>query len=80
MWRGKDKSYSDNASLIDSDSLQVTCCFPDLVLCTCILPVVISGGHMFLPVCRTLRADTDWHFLLHLLYPNYINLFQRDGH
>ena len=29
-WRGKDKSYFDYASLIDSDSFQVLCRFPDL--------------------------------------------------
>ena len=40
-----------------------------VVLCTCILPVVISGGHMFLSVCRTLHADTDGHFLLYLCFP-----------
>ena len=28
---GKDKSYFDNASLIDSDSFQVSCCFPNLL-------------------------------------------------
>ena len=39
-----------------------------VVLCTCILPVVISGGHMFLPVCGKLRADTDGHFLLYLCF------------
>ena len=26
-----------------------------VVLCTCILPVVISGGHIFLLVCRIFR-------------------------
>ena len=29
--RGKDKSYFDNVSLIDSDSFQVSCRFPDLI-------------------------------------------------
>ena len=28
--RGKDKLYFDNVSLIDSDSFQVSCRFPDL--------------------------------------------------
>ena len=51
-----------------------------VVLCTCILPVVISGGHMFLLICRTICFDTDGHFLLHLLCPLYINLFQLDSH
>ena len=27
----------------------------------------ISGGHMFLPFCRTLIGDTIGHFLQHLL-------------
>ena len=40
-----------------------------VVFCTCILPVVISGGHMFLPFCRTLIGDADGHFLQHLLCP-----------
>ena len=30
-WRGKDKTYFDYASLIDSDSFQVSCRFPDLL-------------------------------------------------
>ena len=51
-----------------------------VVLCTCILPVVVSGGHMFLLICRTICFDTDGHFLLHLLCPLYINLFQLDSH
>ena len=32
-WRGKDKSYFDYASLIDTDSFQVSCHFPDLLMC-----------------------------------------------
>ena len=31
VWRGRDKTYFDNASLIDSVSFQVSCRFPDLV-------------------------------------------------
>ena len=30
-WRGRDKTYFDYASLIDSDSFQVSCRFPDRV-------------------------------------------------
>ena len=30
-WRGRDKTYFDYASLIDSDSFQVSCRFPDLL-------------------------------------------------
>ena len=51
-----------------------------VVLCTCILPVVISGGHIFLLICRIFRFYTDGHFLLCLLCPLYINLFQLDSH
>ena len=32
MWRAKDKTYFDNASLIDSDSFQVSCRFPNLLI------------------------------------------------
>ena len=31
-WRRRDKTYFDNASLIDSVSFQVSCRFPDLVM------------------------------------------------
>ena len=31
-WKGKDKSYFDNASLIDSDSFQDLCRFPNLLI------------------------------------------------
>ena len=30
-WRGKDKLYFDDVSLIDSESFQVSCRFPDLI-------------------------------------------------
>ena len=40
---------------------------PDFIRNT--LPVVISGGHMFLLIHRTLHAHIDGHFLLHLLAP-----------
>ena len=35
---------------------------------------------MFLPLCRTVIGDADGHFLLHLLCPYYLNLFQLDGY
>ena len=31
-WRGKDKTYFHIALLIDGDSFQCLCCFPDLVI------------------------------------------------
>ena len=46
-----------------------------VVLCTCILPVVISGGHRFLLICRIFRFDTDGHFLLRLLCPFTLTCF-----
>ena len=44
------------------------------------LPVVISGGHMFLPACGTLLGDTDGvsHYTYYV--PIYIKVFQLDGH
>ena len=44
------------------------------------LPVVISGVHMFLPLGMSVSGDVEWHFLLQLLLPHYINLFQSDVH
>ena len=38
----------------------------------------ISG--MFLPLCRMVDGDVDGHFLLQLLCPHYLNLFQLDGY
>ena len=33
---------------------------------------------MFLPLGMSVSGDVDWHFLLQLLLPHYINLFQSD--
>ena len=46
-----------------------------VVLCTCFLPVVISGGHMFLLICRIFRFYTDGLFLLCLLCPFTLTCF-----
>ena len=35
---------------------------------------------MFLPIGRMLHADFDGHFLLHLLWPHYLNLFHPNGY
>ena len=47
-----------------------------VVPCTCILPVVIFGGHnMFLSLCRKVIRDADGHFLLHFLCPITLTCF-----
>ena len=43
QWRGKDKSSFDNDSLIISDSLQVSCRFPDLKNCALLVYYMFSS-------------------------------------
>ena len=60
-----------------------------LINCTCsgsldsvwnTFPLVISGGHIFLPTHGMLQAHIDGHFLLHLLCSHYLDLFYLDGY
>ena len=66
VWRGKDKSYFDNVSLIDSDSFQVSSGFPNLIKTKqCISHIKARGGHT---ITRTrtssqemLHSDLRYH-------------------
>ena len=58
-WKGKDKMYFHNVSLIDSDSFQVPCCFPNLIK-TMIYHPLHNGLNLNFPAYRPLRTSLNF--------------------
>ena len=61
-WGGKDKPYFDYVSLIDSDSLQVSCHFPDLVKCCRVKSSEIRIKTLVFPY-YIIESKTSWGLL-----------------